>query len=273
MMEAGRARGGRDGRAGQRPVEPDSEVPSAPTMEDFYPGAAGERGGQEGWDPLGVSRLQQEGQQEETGAEPQASAMIIEASAPPVASSAPELEATEPSAPAPAAAPPLHGELAADLRQMHPHHLAVQQLRSLSLAGEQEEQEAEQEGVEEEQVEQPNIVPFTDSQLHALYHNTELEKNSEFVTHWLAGQQQLERFPLDELLTNLSRVRTALLAARAAYTDVRAELPGLTERLWELGSLTVEGEGECECGVEVTAKRQVPTPLLQYWSCYLFVFR
>ena len=41
-------------------------------------------------------------------------------------------------------------------------------------------------------------MPFMDSQLHALYHNVELEKNIEFVDHFLETQ-------LVDLLTNYHR--------------------------------------------------------------------
>jgi hypothetical protein len=30
-------------------------------------------------------------------------------------------------------------------------------------------------------------------QLHALYHNVELEKNAEYVAHWLQTQTEIER--------------------------------------------------------------------------------
>ena len=42
--------------------------------------------------------------------------------------------------------------------------------------------------VEVEPLKEEDIVPFTESQLHALYHNVELEKNAEFVEHWLETQ-------------------------------------------------------------------------------------
>ena len=49
----------------------------------------------------------------------------------------------------------------------------------------EEQQEEFHECLEQEEV---GIVPFTEGQLHALYHNVELEKNVEFVEHWLETQ-------------------------------------------------------------------------------------
>ena len=48
-------------------------------------------------------------------------------------------------------------------------------------------------------------MPFMDSQLHALYHNVELEKNIEFVDHFLETQRHIDKFQLVDLLTNYHR--------------------------------------------------------------------
>ena len=66
-------------------------------------------------------------------------------------------------------------------------------------------------GVEEEVFEEEEepvmaaIMPYTDSQLHALYHNVELEKNIEFVDHFLETQRHIDKFQLVDLLTNYHR--------------------------------------------------------------------
>ena len=48
-------------------------------------------------------------------------------------------------------------------------------------------------------------MPFMDSQLHAVYHNVELEKNIEFVDHFLETQRHIDKFQLVDLLTNYHR--------------------------------------------------------------------
>ena len=48
-------------------------------------------------------------------------------------------------------------------------------------------------------------MPFMDSQLHALLHNVELEKNIEFVDHFLETQRHIDKFQLVDLLTNYHR--------------------------------------------------------------------
>ena len=79
------------------------------------------------------------------------------------------------------------------------------------------------------------IIPFTDSQLHALYHNVELEKNVEFVDHWLETQQNIERFQLNEMLLNYLRVRTSLCNSRRKYETDREKINQLEKELWLRG--------------------------------------
>lgn len=99
------------------------------------------------------------------------------------------------------------------------------------------------------------IVPFTDSQLHALYHNVELEKNMEFVDHWLDTQNNIEKFQLDEMLVNYLRVRTMLGTSKHKYDLDRAHVDTLSKELWVFSSDTIEEEGECEDGNTVVVTR------------------
>ena len=101
------------------------------------------------------------------------------------------------------------------------------------------------------------MIPFTDTQLHALYHNVELEKNVEFVDHWLDTQKNVERFQLDEMLLNYLRVRTMLCNSRRKYENDREKMNSLEKELWTMSLESVEEEGECECGNSVTAAREV----------------
>merc|ERR550532_3621391 len=127
---------------------------------------------------------------------------------------------------------------------MNPHHQVQQQLKDiddeagLSMSGEEEEEK-------EADIE---IVPFTDSQLHALYHNVELEKNVEFVDHWLETQKNIEKFQLDEMLLNYLRVRTVLCNSRKKYEADRAKVAELERELWLFSTELLEEEGECEDG-------------------------
>jgi len=100
------------------------------------------------------------------------------------------------------------------------------------------------------------MTPFTDSQLHTLYHNVELEKNQEFVTHWLHTQQNIEKYELDELLTNYQRVRLNLLTTKKQVDSVVDKIDNLQKGLWQMSKERVEEEGDCECGVQVTAVKE-----------------
>ena len=93
---------------------------------------------------------------------------------------------------------PVFPDLSEQLLYMNPHHKVQQQLEDMD----RENDQAVSESREREEEEDVEIVPFTDSQLHALYHNVELEKNVEFVDHWLETQKGIEKFQLNELLLN-----------------------------------------------------------------------
>ena len=110
-----------------------------------------------------------------------------------------ELSGLESSAP-PLSPPsaPTFPDLSEQLQYMNPHHKVVQQIVCsqssniyIYLQVHQQLRQVEQEDVlshsqseareESPEVEEVEIIPYTDSQLHALYHNVELEKNVEFV--------------------------------------------------------------------------------------------
>ena len=104
-------------------------------------------------------------------------------------SSAPPLETLE--------APPMEGsaplgykELNSNLQHLAPHQILQPQLAEMRKESLEEKEERFEDClvVEVEPLKEEDIVPFTESQLHALYHNVELEKNAEFVEHWLETQ-------------------------------------------------------------------------------------
>ena len=186
-------------------------------------------------------------------------------------SSAPPLEDNE--APeeefSPASAPPMFSELSDQLAIANPHHKLAAQLHTMhpyqhcyQKILEEPQEDVRSHSVSEiepqyseEQTEV--IIPFTDSQLHALYHNAELEKNVEFVDHWIDTQKNVERFQLDEMLLNYLRVRTMLCNSRRKYDGDRKKASSLEKDLWTMSVDSVEEEGECECGNNVTTSREV----------------
>ena len=125
----------------------------------------------------------------------ESSAPPIESSAPPIESSAPLLESSAPllessAPPLESSAPPLENytALSSRLQEMSPHQTLQPQLSAMRKEQEEQEEEEEEEYEEYSECQEEMIVPFTESQLHALYHNVELEKNVEFVEHWLETQ-------------------------------------------------------------------------------------
>ena len=149
----------------------------------------------------------------------------IISSAPPLS-----LESSELCSEVSASAPPVYSDLSDQLSYLHPHNTVSQQLQSMHP-----HQMLHQEKIQDvmrEESEEPEIVPFTDSQLHALYHNVELEKNVEFVDHWLETQKHVEKFQLDEMLLNYLRVRTVLCSSRRKYDTDRDEVKLYEQRLW-----------------------------------------
>ena len=128
--------------------------------------------------------------------ESNAASHLHESSAPPMESSAefaPPMESLDVSLESSAppmenSASPAYKELNSSLQFLAPHQVLQPQLERMR---EQEVEEEEEEGNFQEcldSLKEEDIVPFTESQLHALYHNVELEKNAEFVEHWLETQ-------------------------------------------------------------------------------------
>ena len=112
-----------------------------------------------------------------------AAAYLHESSAPPMESSDIPLESSAP--PMENSTSLAYKQLNFSLQRVAPHQILQPQLERMK------EEEIEGEGEFQECVDslkEEDIVPFTESQLHALYHNVELEKNAEFVEHWLETQ-------------------------------------------------------------------------------------
>ena len=112
--------------------------------------------------------------------------LALESSAPPLESTEALLES---SAPPMKGSAPLLGYKELNLQHLAPHQILQPQLADMRKESlEEKEERFEDCLVEEESLKEEDIVPFTESQLHALYHNVELEKNAEFVEHWLETQ-------------------------------------------------------------------------------------
>ena len=113
--------------------------------------------------------------------------LALESSAPPLETLEALLEYSAP--PMEGSAPLGYKELNSNLQHLAPHQILQPQLAEMRKESlEEKEERFEDCLVEEESLKEEDIVPFTESQLHALYHNVELEKNAEFVEHWLETQ-------------------------------------------------------------------------------------
>lgn len=114
--------------------------------------------------------------------------LALESSAPPLETIEALLESSAP--PMEGSAPLLcYKELNSNLQHLAPHQILQPQLAEMRKESlEEKEERFEDCLVEVEPLKEEDIVPFTESQLHALYHNVELEKNAEFVEHWLETQ-------------------------------------------------------------------------------------
>ena len=161
----------------------------------------------------------------------------------------------------------MFSELSDQLAMMSPHHQVSSLLQTMHPYHQYHQEVIEDQNIAVERnviskdisknLQEEVIIPFTDTQLHALYHNVELEKNVEFVDHWLDTQKNVERFQLDEMLLNYLRVRTMLCNSRRKYENDREKMNSLEKELWTMSLESVEEEGECECGNSVTAAREV----------------
>ena len=113
--------------------------------------------------------------------------LALESSAPPLDTIEDPLECSAP--PMEGSAPLGYKELNSNLQHLAPHQILQPQLADMRKESMEEKEERFEDClVEVEPLKEEDIVPFTESQLHALYHNVELEKNAEFVEHWLETQ-------------------------------------------------------------------------------------
>ena len=243
----------------------DDDVPSAPTLDDFDL--------DEGVKPISVRNVRE---CSESFSSDNTQSADVESSAPPLAEET-SFDKPDPdinicglslSKEVPASFDMCRSQLSqvapyqglqTDLQNMNPHQILRPELEILAA---EEVSQVAQEGRESANsdkhiVEEVTIVPFTESQLNALYRNTELEKNIEFVEHWLDTQKEIEKFPLDEMLVNYLRVRTNLQNSKKSYDIGKAKAEDLFQDLWQISSGKVEEEGECEDGNVVTVTKNV----------------
>ena len=118
--------------------------------------------------------------------------LALESSAPPLETLEALLEYSAP--PMEGSAPLGYKELNSNLQHLAPHRILQPQLAEMRKESLEEKEEKFEDClvVEVESLKEEDIVPFTESQLHALYHNVELEKNAEFVEHWLETQVEFQ---------------------------------------------------------------------------------
>ena len=165
-------------------------------------------------------------------------------------SSAPVMDSVSSVYTSPATAPPMFSELSDQLAMMSPHHQVSSLLQTMHPYHQYHQEVIEDQNIAVERnviskdisknLQEEVMIPFTDTQLHALYHNVELEKNVEFVDHWLDTQKNVERFQLDEMLLNYLRVRTMLCNSRRKYENDREKMNSLEKELWTMSLESVE---------------------------------
>ncbi|XP_060530773.1 ectopic P granules protein 5 homolog [Cylas formicarius] len=102
----------------------------------------------------------------------------------------------------------------------------------------------------------PEIKPYTEQQLSALYHNSELDSLEQFRSDFLEAELKglaVKRHHLFELLTNYLKVREKITGNDLELEQIRKEYRHLQNELWTIESAEVSGRAECDDGQIVTA--------------------
>lgn len=102
-----------------------------------------------------------------------------------------------------------------------------------------------------------NITAYTEEQLAALYHNSELELVDDFIAHFVEAELKgvaAKQHPLFELLTNYLRVREKITENTLEFNQFRKEYHECKCNLWTIERTAVTKQGQCQDGVKVTAR-------------------
>lgn len=101
------------------------------------------------------------------------------------------------------------------------------------------------------------IIPYTETQLSALYRNGELEILDDFISQYVEAELKgiaIKQHPLFELLMNYLKVRERLTTNTVELNQLRKEYDDCKENLWTVEKTAKSVTGECLDGVRVTAK-------------------
>nr|XP_022906095.1 ectopic P granules protein 5 homolog [Onthophagus taurus] len=100
------------------------------------------------------------------------------------------------------------------------------------------------------------IRPYTESQLSALYSNSELEMieqfTKNFIEHELRGNN-VRQHPLHELLTLYAQCRNKHASNNLEIEQTKRNYIELQSQLWSMNSSVIKGQGECQDGIVVQA--------------------
>lgn len=101
----------------------------------------------------------------------------------------------------------------------------------------------------------PEIRPFTERQLLALYLNHEIHVVAHFVDAFLLKEKGLyfNNCPLNDLLNDYLRSRLALNASESTLKHLRSSLRQKEDAIWSLHDKKVENEGSCHDKVKVVS--------------------
>lgn len=108
--------------------------------------------------------------------------------------------------------------------------------------------------------ERRNLLPFTDSQLSALYTNEELSCVDAYIAEFLENELQSnarrQQHRLNELLTSYLRVRNNLIINSHELEILKKNCKDIQRQLWCLEKSVISESGECQDGNPVSASHE-----------------
>lgn len=102
-----------------------------------------------------------------------------------------------------------------------------------------------------------SITAYTEEQLAALYHNSELDLVEDFTSHFVEAELKgvaAKQHPLYELLTNYLHVREKITGNTLEFNQLRKEYHEFRGNLWTMERAVVTKQGQCQDGAKVTAR-------------------
>ncbi|KAF5285353.1 hypothetical protein FQA39_LY04452 [Lamprigera yunnana] len=101
-----------------------------------------------------------------------------------------------------------------------------------------------------------SIKPYTESELAALYANTEIEAIKPFTSQFIEAELKgsgVKRHPLHELLENYLEARQKMVGNLLESTQLQKEYADTQNNIWSFESSVIQGRGECQDGTTVVA--------------------